>query len=68
MLQIGAFYVGLYEKTGVRAKRGLICIIRKNGLQLRWVTAMELIGCGALFKEKVAEFQDMVKRDELVAV
>ena len=57
-----------HEKTGVRAKRGLICIIRKNGLQLRWVTAMELIGCGALFKEKVAEFQDMVKKDLLVAV
>jgi len=28
---------------------------------------MELIGCGALFKEKVAEFQDMVKNDQLVA-
>jgi len=26
-----------------------------------------LIGCGALFKEKVAEFQDMVKNDQLVA-
>ena len=51
----------------MRAKRGLVCIIRKNGLQLRWVTAMELIGCGALFKEKVAEFQDMVKNDQLVA-
>ena len=67
LLQIGAYNEGLYEKTGVRAKRGLICIIRKNGLQLRWVTAMELIGCGALFKEKVAEFQDMVKNDQLVA-
>jgi len=67
LLQIGAYNEGLYEKTGVRAKRGLICIIRKNGLQLRWVTAMELIGCGALFKEKVAEFQDMVKKDLLVA-
>ena len=68
LLQIGAYNEGLYEKTGVRAKRGLVCIIRKNGLQLRWVTAMELIGCGALFKEKVAEFQDMVKKDLLVAV
>ena len=67
LLQIGAYNEGLYEKTGVRAKRGLICIIRKNGLQLRWVTAMELIGCGALFKEKVAEFQDMVKNNQLVA-
>ena len=28
---------------------------------------MELIGCGALFKEKVAEFQDIVKKDLLVA-
>jgi len=27
-----------------------------------------LIGCGALFKEKVAEFQDMVKKDLLVAI
>ena len=41
---------------------------KKERVQLRWVTAMELIGCGALFKEKVAEFQDMVKRDLLVAV
>jgi len=29
---------------------------------------MELIGCGALFKEKVAEFQEMVRQDQLVAV
>jgi len=27
-----------------------------------------LIGCGALFKEKVAEFQEMVRQDQLVAV
>ena len=67
-MQIGAYNEGLYEKTGVRAKRGLICIIRKNGLQLRWVTAMELIGCGTLFKEKVYQFQEMVRRDQLVAV
>ena len=67
LLQIGAYNEGLYEKTGVRAKRGLICIIRKNGLQLRWVTAMELIGCGTLFKEKVYQFQEMVRKDQLVA-
>ena len=50
---------------GFRPFMGAIVIARPNGLQIREVTTMELIGAGQLFKERMKLFHSKLEKGEL---
>lgn len=65
LCQLGAYSEALYEQMGFRPFMGVIAIVRPNGLQIREVKTMELIGAGQLFKERMKLFHKKIESGDL---
>ena len=58
--QLSAYAWGLEEMAGIRPAMGLIVIARENGVQLREVSQLELLGGKQVFEERLNQFKNQL--------
>ena len=63
--QLGAYSEALFEMVGIRPKKGVLAVVRKNGLQVREVSELELLGATVRFRERLKVFKTLVALGEV---
>lgn len=63
--QLGAYSEALFEMIGIRPRRGVLAVVRENGLQIREVSELEILGATVRFRERAEKFKEMVLNGEV---
>jgi ATP-dependent exoDNAse (exonuclease V) beta subunit len=63
--QLSAYAWGLEEMAGIRPTMGVIVIARENGIQVREVSQLELLGGKQVFQERLTSFQELMASGSL---